>query len=356
MNIDKFRVSYQVAFTYVGAIVGAGFASGQELLKFFSVFGIKGIMGAALSGILFGVFGLLVVRITEQEKVESYDQLLRYCFGKKAAIFIDGLVAIFLLSSLAVMLAAGGSLFNQLWGFPLWSGFLLTTIVIYLFLLVGTEGVLWFNTALIPGLIIFTLAIAGISLKTSAIVVPVITKLNTELNLVGHSWLMATLLYVSYNFVLGAVILSSLGHTAKHGGKNGVMLGGVVLGLMAAVMSFALLNEGVTEIGIAVPMLVIAKKIHPLTGWAYSFVLWIAILTTAMSLGFGLLKRLQSFVLLPRALAIFIIFIPTFLFLCWSFSQMVAIIYPLMGYLGMIFLLIIPIKTLPRELLLRLRK
>lgn len=352
MNIDKFRVSCQVAFTYVGAIVGAGFASGQELLKFFSVFGIKGIMGAALSGILFGVFGLLVVRIAEQEKMESYDQLLRYFFGKKAVVIIDGLVGVFLLSSLAVMFVAGGSLFNQLWGFPLWSGFLLTTLVIYLFLLVGTEGVLWFNTALIPGLIIFTLTIAGISLKTSTLAVPAIT----ELNLVGNSWLMATLLYVSYNFILGAVILSSLGHTAKDGGKKGVMMGGVVLGLMAAVMSFALLNEGAAEMGKAIPMLVLAKKIHPLTGWAYSFVLWIAILTTAMSLGLGLLKRLQSFVLLPRPLAIFIIFIPTFLFLFWSFSQMVAIIYPLMGYLGMIFLLMIPIKILPRELLLRLRK
>lgn len=340
---NKFVVICQVAFTYIGAIVGAGFASGQELVKFFSVYGNKGIMGAVLSGLLLGVFGVLVVSIVEHKHMESYDQLLRYLFGKKMGLFFDGLVSIFLLSSLAVMFVAGGSLLNQLWGVPLWQGFLLTMVVIYLFLLLGIEGVLWFNTALVPGLVVLTLTIAGISLKKNRIAVAVCT----ELNLVGDHWFMAALLYVSYNFVLGAVILSSLGYTAKNGGKNGVLLGGAILGLMVAIMSFALFNQGAVEMGEAIPMLVLAKEVHPLTGWIYSFVLWIAILTTAMSLGFGLLKRLQSFILLPRAISALLVFFPTLPFLYWSFPQMVAIIYPLIGYIGFVFLLVILVKTLP---------
>ena len=158
------------------------------------------------------------------------------------------------------------------------------------------------------------------------------------------------LLYVAYNFILGAIILSSLGHTAKAGGKIGVLVGGAILGLMTTVMSYALLNAGVAETEKAIPMLMLAKKIHPLIGWSYSVVLWIAILTTAMSLTLGLVKRLQSFIILTRGCALVLIFLPTLTFLFCSFSQMVAVIYPLMGYLGVIFLLIILRKSLPDRL------
>ena len=29
----------KIAFTYIGTVIGAGFASGQEILRFFSVYG-----------------------------------------------------------------------------------------------------------------------------------------------------------------------------------------------------------------------------------------------------------------------------------------------------------------------------
>jgi len=41
--MENSRVStFKVAATYIGTVVGAGFASGQEMLQFFAVFGLKG--------------------------------------------------------------------------------------------------------------------------------------------------------------------------------------------------------------------------------------------------------------------------------------------------------------------------
>ena len=37
--------TFKVAATYIGTVIGAGFASGQEILQFFSVFGNMGILG-----------------------------------------------------------------------------------------------------------------------------------------------------------------------------------------------------------------------------------------------------------------------------------------------------------------------
>ena len=40
-----------VAFAYVGVIIGAGLASGQDLLQYFLSFGAKGLIGIAALGL-----------------------------------------------------------------------------------------------------------------------------------------------------------------------------------------------------------------------------------------------------------------------------------------------------------------
>ena len=352
MHKKNILVTLQVACTYIGALVGAGFASGQESLQFFTVFGSSGIIGAVLSGLLFGLFGLLVIKIASGEKMSNYGQLLQYLFGRRASVFIEVLLSFFLLLCLAIMLAAGGSLFNQLWDFPFFQGFFLTAIVIYFALLVGTEGVLWLNTALIPGLIILSLIIAFLNLSNQEIVVAAFS----ELNLVGENWLLATCLYVSYNFILSAAILSTLGHTAKDGGQRGVLLGGMLFGLMAGVISISLLNQTSSIVEQEIPMLVLAYKVHPLMGWAYSFALWIAILTTALSVSFGLLKRLEQLLSWSKPMIIPLIFVPTLPFLYLSFPRMVATIYPLIGYSGFIFLGVLLSKAFSKGFIIRRRR
>ena len=212
----------------------------------------------------------------------------------------------------------------------------------------GTEGVLWLNTALIPGLIILSLVIAFFNLSNQELVVAAFS----ELNLVGENWLLATCLYVSYNFILSAAILSALGHTAKEGGQSGVLLGGMLFGLMAGVISVSLLNQKSAAIQQEIPMLVLAYNMHPLMGWVYSFVLWIAILSTALSVSFGLLKRLEQLFSWPKLILILLIFVPTLPFIYFSFPRMVVTIYPLIGYSGFVFLCVLLAKTLPRKLIL----
>lgn len=343
---------WQVAFTYIGALVGAGFASGQELLKFFTVFGKKGVMGAVISGFLFGIFGFLVFRVVTREKIENYGQLLGFLFGKRIALFVEGLLSLFLLLCLAVMFVAGGSLFHQLWSFPFGWGFFLTALVVGSVLLWGQEGVLWLNTVLIPGLILLSLVIAVLSLCPRGLTVATIAQLN----LVGENWLLATCLYVSYNFILGSVILASLGDLDKKGGEKGVLLGGLILGLMAGLISFALLKQFSYVKKQTIPLLVLAYGIHPSLGWAYSFMLWVAIFTTALSIGFGLLKRGEQLLPLPKVFIIALLFASTLPFLYWSFPQMITTIYPFIGYGGFVFLAVLLFKTLPAEIIFRWRK
>lgn len=44
---------FKIAATYIGTIVGAGFASGQEVLQYFVSYGIVGVIGIIISTFLF---------------------------------------------------------------------------------------------------------------------------------------------------------------------------------------------------------------------------------------------------------------------------------------------------------------
>jgi len=49
---------FKIAGAFVGVLVGAGFASGQELLVFFVYFGAWGVVGTLLSAALFTFLGM----------------------------------------------------------------------------------------------------------------------------------------------------------------------------------------------------------------------------------------------------------------------------------------------------------
>lgn len=344
MSKKNLLLIWQTAFTYIGAIIGAGFASGQEILRFFGVFGQGGLYGTLLAGLLFSFLGVLIIRAASIKKMRSYEHYIVYLFGSRVSGIVDLIMSISLFCGLIVMLVASGSLFNQLWGLPTWIGFTVTLALLFIVLFLGMEGFLWLNGALVPALIVMCMGVAGAGWLHSDRVVAAITP---EINLVGSYWIPAALLYVSYNLILGVVILSSLGDTAKKAGSWGALIGGIILGIMAFIICQSLLYQSQGILDADIPMLALAYRLSPLAGRSYTFVLWAAILTTALCNGFGLLKRLEGLFFWPRPILLIILLIPTLIFLEWPFTKSVGIIYPLLGYIGLILIFAIIIKGWP---------
>lgn len=50
-----------IASAFIGVIVGAGFASGQEVLQYFTSFGMMGTFGAMITTALFTYVGMMLV-------------------------------------------------------------------------------------------------------------------------------------------------------------------------------------------------------------------------------------------------------------------------------------------------------
>ena len=63
-------------FVIVGAVVGAGFASGQEIYSFFNIYNENGLIGIIISSILLGIIIYKVLKKSNESKLKSYDELL----------------------------------------------------------------------------------------------------------------------------------------------------------------------------------------------------------------------------------------------------------------------------------------
>ena len=94
-------------------------------------------------------------------------------------------------------------------------------------------------------------------------------------------------------------------------------------------------------------MQALAQQLSPALGGIYNLVLLIAISTTALSNGAGLLKRLEGNLQWPRAVQAGLILLPAVFFVNWPLSEVVAIIYPILGYVGLIMLVAVIIKLKP---------
>lgn len=339
--------SAQIGAAYTGAVIGAGFASGQEIVQFFLVFGSDGLKGLALLGVLFAVLGMCALILIEAHGVESYQDMMSLLFGRKIGFLFDIWITLFLMTGLCIMLAGGAALFAEHLHLPGGLGLAITTGGVAVGIMGQKRGVLNINSFLIPLMVAVAIAVGvaalfhgEISLSNS------IAPPQAAGILVGSNWLMATILYVSYNMIIGLVILSSLGKKVVKGNWLGGAIGGLLLGLMALVIGFALLRFSPSAFLYEIPMVHIAGKIHPILKLFYIFFLWLALLTTAIANAYGLTNSVAQLTGWNSQVVGLILLAAVLPFTPVGFTKLVANLYPLFGYAGLPVLAAIIYHTL----------
>ncbi|RBW69242.1 hypothetical protein [Bacillus taeanensis] len=91
---DKKRVILNIALTYIGTVVGAGFASGKEIVEFFNRFGILEFFSILLSGLFFIIGGIKLMVISKRIHAKSYQDLNLYLFGSLIGQIVNWLFLI----------------------------------------------------------------------------------------------------------------------------------------------------------------------------------------------------------------------------------------------------------------------
>ena len=68
----------KIVFVIIGTLIGAGFASGQEMYIFFFSYGLEGIAGLFVSNILMGIIIYVSLKIINKYKIKKYCFLIYY--------------------------------------------------------------------------------------------------------------------------------------------------------------------------------------------------------------------------------------------------------------------------------------
>ena len=322
-----------LAFTYVGVFLVAGFVSGPELWQFFGAFGNWGYVGFLLAAVLFTLFGILLVRLTQVAHTDEMDRLLvpwnipwlRAASGIVAAAFLFGVVVI--------MAAGSGALLEQMTGLPTWIGNALFMLAVALVALLGVTGMVSAFSALIPLLVLATLAFAAAAcIKFGTENIFRLENVNT--NPLMPTWLVASLTFVAYNLLGGIGIMAPIGKLVK---KRSVIYWGITLaGLMLTVVAASILFSMAVypaAIEAELPMVAVATAISPTLGTVYGIVLLLSMFCNALASLVAMLTYMEQKKLTLAAAAV----------LSWigspaGFGDLISVIFPVFGYLSVVFL------------------
>lgn len=330
---------------YLGAVVGAGFASGQEIVQFFVSYGGLGFKGCLLAMVMFAGCGALLMYTAHVHKISSYQDMLQELMGEKYSKIIDLLMAVFLFLGLSMMLSASGAVFNEHLYQPKEGGILIAAILVAFFLYSGKKGLVKSFNILVPVKLVLLLIITGYA----ALVIEKESIASYTAFLMPQQeggWLIASVLYVAYNFALAMVILTeyqSLG--SRRDGIWGAIWGGTLLGVLM-VFNYLALNKFLPMVlHYEVPMLYVAGAISPVSKGVYTLVLWVGILTTAIANAYGFAQRFCRFTGIGYSLSLLLTLILALPIAWQSFSVLVSKVYPLFGILGIIILLVLVTKA-----------
>lgn len=344
----NWKITFQAAATYIGAIMGAGFASGQEIQQFFVNFGRWGFLGIILSAALFSVLGWIMLDLQSKWRVNSYSDFFKKLIGEKWGSRVDFFISILLFVGLIAMLSGSGALFNQYVGLSSWIGVLLTIGVIILALWFKGEGVLWINTVLIPLKFIFCLGIAvlaifyGLQGDGEGVV-------STTTNPLIKNWIISSILYVSFNLTFALVVFASLGkEIQKPGASRGAVFGGMLLGLFAGVIGGALISFPEVKT-FEIPMVAVAGKLGEWPAFFYVLVLWFAMITAAVGNAFSLVTRIVNKNKVNDHAVTLLLLLLVFPLAGVKFSVIVKVLYPLLAYMGLILLPILFSKWIKQK-------
>lgn len=331
----------RIASAFVGVLVGAGFASGQEILQFFTSFGAIGLVGGAVSGAVFVFLAMALASLGQHLAADSHKPVVYLICGKYIGAFVDAFVTFFMFGVAVVMLAGAGSLLEQFTGVSSVYGSVAATLLIVLIVCLNLRSVITVIGLVTPFLVLMAFIVCVWALVArDAPLGELNTVAQTMPSGAGH-WLVAALLYVSYNIVAGTPMLSIMGGNApnRRVALWGGVLGGVILGLLIVVIAAGMFARVDDLAGVPMPTLMLAAELSPLLGVVMAVVVFGMILNTAVGVLYSFVARFFT----PETTAFrwgaVVSGVLALLGSFFGFITLVGTVYPFFGYLGFVLIL-----------------
>jgi len=328
----------KVVFVIIGTLIGAGFASGQEVYLFFFSYGMKGLIGILISSIIIGVVIYSTFNILNKYKINTYKDFLNILIPKntKLKIIANFIINIFILITFFIMIAGFGAYFEQEIGINRLVGSLILAIITFIVFMTSIKGVVKVNELIVPILIGFIFIIGIISIKN----IHILNLENYVIRTNYTNFALSAVLYSSYNSILLIPVLITLNNYVKN--KKQIFyisfISAIVTILLSVIIFLLLVRVDVEISKLEMPVVYVVSNMFKILRYIYGVIILGSIFTTAISLGVSFLqntaKNKKGYTQISIIMCITSVIISKF-----GFSNLVSLLYPIFGYLGLIQIL-----------------
>lgn len=193
-------------FVFQSATIGGAYGTGAELKEFFMPFGtMGGLMAMLVSTLLFSVLLAIAYEISRRARAYDYLSFSRSLLGKAAPIY-EVLYILVMLLILSVVGAAAGTIAQDTFGVPDYSGTIIIMVAIGILVFYGTETIEKFFAAWSLVLYAAYMIFLGWNLSQNG---GEIAHAFGEAT-VNEGWALSGLKYAGYNVALLPVLLFSI--------------------------------------------------------------------------------------------------------------------------------------------------
>ncbi|GAA3513865.1 hypothetical protein NUW87_08630 [Corynebacterium pilbarense] len=343
--------SLAVAASFVGIVVGAGFASGMEALQYFVAYGTNGFYGVILASVTMLFAATAFMTFGSYFLAREHNEVFYNVTSKPAAFIMDWSAVACMFSVGFVMFAGAGSNLRQSFEWPIWVG---AVAMLALMLIVGRFDVDKVSSVIgwaTPLLVVFVLIGSIYSF----------TQVDVSLSEVGSYaqqevsradgtpyWWLGALNHTGLNALCGvsmALVMAGDEFDTKSSRLGGI-LGGVIYAVMLALLVASLLIQVESVNGTDMPLLAVIENVNPVLGFIMTWVIFLMVFNTCLGMFYALAKRLTR--KNPER------FYPTYAIACVvgfglsfaGFQPLVNSLYPILGYLGLFVMAVMTVTYL----------
>ncbi len=337
-----------VVFFVIGALIGAGFASGQEIYAFFYKYGVNGLLGLIICSILTGfvIYKTFRILLNSNRNIDNYENFLNIIINKKTKFIkiINLIINISLLITFFVMISGFGAYFEQEFRINKIIGATILAIICFVVFMTDIKGVTKTNSVVVPILILCILIIGIFNLKNLDI--NLIGK-NLDCQINGSKWIWQSIIYCSYNMLLLIPVLVSIKNYIKSEKqiKYISIFCGLIVFILALNVYMLLVKVDIDFSLIEMPAVYVISKNYSVLRFVYGIIILLSIFTTAISVGIGFLDNIvKNKSYFPQFAAIMCI--TSVIISNFGFSNLVNFSFPIFGYLGLIQMFLISFKVI----------
>lgn len=350
------KLIFQIAAVFIGTIVGAGLASGQEITQFFTVYGGKSFISIFLCLLLYIFVGNIIIIISSTYNINSYKELIELVSKGILGKIIDLSTGFFLISSSAIILAGSGSLLKQYFNLPKWVGVVIMAFLSLFVLLRDTKGLIEINSFIVPSLIIIIsltfslyiilnkkdiniLKLISLGEKSNFYLIYYSDKLNLHF-IKTYLFFISSILYAGFNLLSCSGVIVPLVHEIKDRKKiiKGLYLGSIILTILTIMINYLLIINQPYIYKYDIPLLYIVKIFGKPLQIALLIVIWLEMFSTEVSDIYSVGKAMESSFNINYKWSVLLIISLAIPISSIGFVSLISVLYPLFGVISFIFM------------------